>query len=69
MPTVRNLIMKFFRNHPNEKFHTSTVTHWVKAEYYRARGRYPVDVSTPINDLYHEGKLQRVGHGYYKYVR
>lgn len=67
MPTIKSLIMDFFRDRPNQVFHTTAVTDWVKSQYYQAHGRYPVDVSTPINDLHHEGKLQRVGHGEYKY--
>ncbi|RKU22894.1 hypothetical protein C6503_03775 [Candidatus Poribacteria bacterium] len=69
MPTVRELIMKFFRDHPDDVFRTTTVTDWVKVKYHQAHGREPVDVSTPINDLSHEGFLIRVGHGRYKYRR
>ena len=69
IPTIRELIMKFFRNQPDQVFHTTTVNDWVNKQYYEVHGRFPIGVSTDVNQLYHEGKLLRVGHGVYKYRR
>lgn len=60
--TVASLIMKFFKSHPNQVVHTSSVTAYVR------RYKPGADVSTRVNDLSHEGRLHHVGHGLYKYV-
>lgn len=59
--------MEFFRNRPNRVFHTSTVDGWVAQQYRKVHGKSPIGVSTDVNQLYHEGRLLRVGHGLYKY--
>ena len=59
--------MEFFRNRPNQAFHTTTVNDWVEKQYYEVHGRFPIGVSTEVNQLYHEGRLLRVGYGVYKY--
>lgn len=65
--TIKDFIMEFFKNRPNQVFHTSTVDGWVTQQYRKVHGKSPIGVSTDVNQLYHEGRLLCVGHGLYKY--
>lgn len=67
MLTIKDFIMEFFRDRPNQVFHTTTVNDWVTAQYYEVHGKSPIGVSTDVNQFYHEGRLLRVGPGVYKY--
>ena len=65
--TIKSLIIKFFMEHPNKLIKNHIVVERVDEQYYKARGKYPVNVSVNINHLHLEGRLIHVGYRVYKY--
>ncbi len=65
--TIHGLIMKFFRNHPNQWVKAATVGDWVREQYFNTHGKHPANVGVNVNMLHHKGKLISNNNGYYKY--
>ena len=66
-PTIKDLIMEFFMDHPNKPIKNHIVVKWVNEEYRKAHGKTPATVSGNINQLYHDQKLIHLKTGSYKY--
>lgn len=66
-PTVRELVMEYFENHPNQELPHAPVLDWVDSKYEEAHGRRPLDTRRRIRDLCKEGKLVKICDGIYKY--
>ena len=66
-PTVRELVMEFFENHPNQEIPHALVLAWVDPKYEEAHGRRPLDTRRRIRDLHQEGILIKIRAGIYKY--
>jgi 5-methylcytosine-specific restriction endonuclease McrA len=65
--SISDLIIEYFKNHPNEDLHHGPVVDWVEEEYKRIYGRKPRDTWRAIRHLHQEGFLIKVKKGVYKY--
>ncbi len=65
--TIRELVMEYFMNHPNQELPHDPVVDWVTEQYQAAHGRVPRDPWRTIRKLHQEGKLIKVDKGIYKY--
>jgi len=65
--TISQLIIEYFKQHPNENLDHGPVVDWVTEQYEKQTGRTPRDVWRAIRKLHEEGKLIKVMNGIYKY--
>jgi hypothetical protein len=65
--TQLDLIMEFFRKHPNRDIHHPEVVDWVVAEYKKKTGKVFRDPDRGIRRLHQDGLLVKVGKGIYRY--
>ncbi len=65
--TIRDLILKYFKAHPNEDLKHGPVVDWVEGQYIKLYGRKPRDIWRSIRRLYQEGILIKVKKGVYRY--
>ena len=65
--TIRELVMTYFRNHPNEELPHDPVVDWVTEQYRQEHGNPPRDPWRTIRQLHQDGKLIKVKKGVYKY--
>jgi 5-methylcytosine-specific restriction endonuclease McrA len=65
--TVASLIMKYFKDHPNQDLNHGPVVDWVEEQYLKLYGRKPRDPWRSIRRLYQEGILIKVRKGVYHY--
>ena len=66
-PTVQELVMEYFENHPNQELPHAPVLEWVNRKYEEAHGRRPLDTRRRIRDLCKQRKLVKICDGVYKY--
>lgn len=67
--SISDLIIEYFKNHPNVDLPHGPVVDWVEEEYKRIYGRKPRDAWRAIRKLHQEGFLIKVKKGVYKYDR
>ena len=65
--SISDLIIEYFKNHPNVDLPHGPVVDWVEEEYKRIYGRKPRDAWRAIRKLHQEGFLIKVKKGVYKY--
>lgn len=66
--SIRELVMEYFGNHPNEDLRHGPVVDWVIEEYLKEHpGQPPRDPWREIRRLHQEGKLIKVGKGIYRF--
>ncbi|MEW5757900.1 MAG: HNH endonuclease [Candidatus Omnitrophota bacterium] len=62
-----NLIMEYFKNHPNQDIKHPEIVDWVTAEYNKRTGKVFRDPDRAIRKLSQEGQLIKIKKGVYKY--
>lgn len=67
MKTIGNLVMEYFRKHPNVELPHGPVVDWVEKQYLKLYGKKPRDIWRQIRKFHQEGKLIKVKKGVYKY--
>lgn len=65
--SVTDLIVEFFKAHPNEDLQHGPVVDWVEVEYLKLYNKKPRDTWRAIRKLHQEGLLIKVKKGVYKY--
>jgi len=65
--SISDLIIEYFKKHPNEDLSHGLVVDWVEEEYKKIYGRKPRDTWRAIRKLHQEGFLIKVKKGVYKY--
>ena len=65
--SISELVLEYFRTHPNEDLEHGPVVDWVEKEYIKLGGTKPRDPWREIRKLHQEDKLIKVGKGIYKY--
>ncbi len=65
--SIADLVMEYFRKHPNVNLPHGPVVDWVEKQYLRLYGRKPRDTWRQIRKFHQEGKLIKVKKGVYRY--
>jgi len=65
--SISELVLEYFKMHPNKDLNHGPVVDWVEKEYIKSGGAKPRDPWRAIRKLYEEGKLIQVGKGVYRY--
>jgi len=65
--SISELVLEYFKMHPNEDLMHGPVVDWVERQSLRLTGRKPRDPWRAIRKLYQEGKLIKAGKGIYRY--
>jgi len=65
--SIGDLVMEYFKNHPNKDLPHGPVVDWVEKQYLRLYGRKPRDTWRQIRKFHQEGKLIKVKKGIYRY--
>ena len=65
--TIRELVMEYFKNHPNEELKHTPVVEWVREQYLLEHENPPQDTWRMIRQLHQDGKLIKIKKGVYKY--
>ncbi len=65
--SIRDLILEFFSNHPNQEFEHGPVVDWVTEQWLLEHDTSPRDPWRGIRALHQEGVLQKIAKGVYKY--
>lgn len=65
--SVRELVLEYFKAHPNEDLRHGPVVDWVTKEYLKENPEPPRDPWRTIRNLYQEGILIKVSKGVYRY--
>jgi len=65
--TIRELVLEYFKNHPNQELPHGPVVDWVTKQYEKEHGNPPRDPWRSIRQLHQDGKLIKVKMGVYKY--
>lgn len=65
--SISDLIMRYFRAHPNQDIKHGPVVDWVEEKYLKLYRKKPRDTWRQIRKLHQEGKLVKVAKGVYRY--
>lgn len=65
--SIRELVLEYFKMHPNQDLKHGPVVDWVEKEYVKLVGTKPRDTWRTIRKLSQEGKLVKVRKGIYRY--
>lgn len=65
--TIRDLILEYFKNHPEEDLNHGPVVDWVEEQYIKIGKGKPRDTWREIRRLHQDGILIKVKKGVYKY--
>ena len=65
--SIRELVLEFFRTHPNEDFEHGPVVDWVTEQWLKSHPKPPRDPWRVIRALHQEGFLIKVRKGVYRY--
>lgn len=65
--SISELIVEYFKSHPNEDIQHGPVVDWVEEVYLKLYSRKPRDTWRAIRKLHEEGFLIKVKKGIYKY--
>ena len=65
--SISELVLEYFRMHPNENLEHGPVVDWVEKQYVKLGGTKPRDPWRAIRELYEEDKLIKVSKGVYRY--
>ena len=64
---ISELVLEYFKMHPNEDLSHGPVVDWVEKEYIKSGGTKPRDPWRAIRKLHQEGKLIKVSKGIHRY--
>ena len=65
--SISELVLEYFKMHPNEDLTHGPVVDWVEKEYVKLYGRKPRDPWRDIRKLFQRGTLIKVHKGIYRY--
>lgn len=65
--SISDLIMEYFRKHPNKDLQHDPVVDWVTEQFLKDNPEPPRDPWRAIRKLHQEGKLIKVSKGVYRY--
>jgi len=65
--TIRNLVIEYFKKHPNKDLSHGPVVDWVEREYSKLYNKKPRDPWRTIRNLHESGFLIKVRKGIYRY--
>jgi len=65
--SISDLIIEYFKNHPNKEIPHGPVVDWVEDEYKKLYNKKPRDTWRAIRMLHQQGFLIKVKKGIYKY--
>ena len=65
--TISDLVIEYFRNHPNEELKHGSVVDWVTEQWLKNHNKPPRDPWRAIRQLHQNGKLIKIKKGVYKY--
>lgn len=65
--SIRDLLIQFFKNHPNQDMPHGPVVDWVEEQYLNLYNKKPRDTWRAIRHLHEEGFLIKVKKGIYRY--
>ncbi|MEW6068052.1 MAG: HNH endonuclease signature motif containing protein [Nitrospirota bacterium] len=65
--SIGDLILEYFKKHPNEDLTHGPVVDWVEERYLKLYGKKPRDAWRQIRKFHQEGKLIKVKKGVYRY--
>jgi len=65
--TIRELLIEFFKSHPNEDMPHGPVVDWVEERYLKIYNKKPRDTWRSIRNLHENGFLIKVRKGIYRY--
>jgi len=65
--SITDLIVEYFKKHPNEELRHGPVVDWVEAKYLKLYKKKPRDTWRAIRKLHQDGFLIKVKKGIYKY--
>lgn len=65
--SISDLIMEYFKKHPNEDLKHGPIVDWVTGQYLKTNSEPPRDPWRAIRKLYQEGKLIKIKKGVYRY--
>jgi len=65
--TISDLVIEYFRNHPNEELKHGYVVDWVTEQWLKNHNKPPRDPWRAIRQLHQNGKLIKIKKGVYKY--
>jgi len=65
--SISELVLAYFKKHPNENLRHGPVVDWVEKQYIKAGGTKPRDPWRAIRKLHQEGKLVKISKGVYRY--
>jgi hypothetical protein len=65
--TIRNLVIEYFKKHPNKDLSHGPVVDWVEREYSKLYNKKPRDPWRTIRNLHESGFLIKVKKGIYRY--
>ncbi len=65
--SISDLIIEYFKKHPNKELPHGPVVDWVEEKYKRVYGKKPRDTWRAIRKLHQDGFLIKVKKGIYKY--
>lgn len=66
-PSIRDLLIKYFKNHPKKDMPHGPVVDWVEAQYIKLYNKKPRDTWRSIRNLHEIGFLIKVKKGIYRY--
>ena len=65
--SIRDLVLEYFKMHPNAEMPHGPVVDWVEEEYLKEHENRPRDTWRSIRNLHEEGLLIQIKKGIYKY--
>lgn len=65
--SISDLILKYFKQHPNQDLEHGPVVDWVEEQYVKLGGTKPRDTWRAIRKFHQEGILIKVRKGVYRY--
>lgn len=65
--SISDLILEYFKKHPNKDMPHAPVVDWVEKQYLRLYKKKPRDTWRAIRRLHQQGKLIKVKKGIYRY--
>jgi len=65
--TIRDLVIEYFKKHPNEDLPHGPVVDWVESQYIKLYNKKPRDTWRTIRNLHEIGFLVKVKKGIYRY--
>lgn len=65
--SIKTLIMRYYKRHPNKDMEHGPVVDWVESQYKKIYGKKPRDTWRSIRNLHEIGFLIKVKKGVYRY--